>query len=435
MRYAVVAVLGLALGLGCACCGRRPATRVPTAPSPAVPGAASAKLDRSQAPALDPACARYALERTGRPVVGFAPAAREVPQSPLSADEQKSLGDVATGVSSLALPEISDMAPVRVKWASVPDAESSERPAPETEWLWAFRNEGEKLYVSPWLEVLGAADEAVRSEEPATHEEVLSSGFAVLGRDAGEGAEMTIGSPDGTEWGVPGRDVAAALRACFLSRLGKSEEAGQVAAQAGKDGFARLSATLTYLAHRSTIEGIAGGWPRTVALRTLETAAQLGASDYAGGDRLRLDREVLSTMTAEDKLPPGDPSKAKPGEPQWARYQLRRLCDAGAPEILGRDKDAGDPAVKLLNGGPVATEALTQALDDSRMTRMLATDASGPLPDLLRIGDIAFDILAGPDERKSLTEQGVSRLYALPTEDRAEVIRRVRRSVDPGERS
>jgi hypothetical protein len=66
---------------------------------------------------------------------------------------------------------------------------------------------------------------------------------------------------------------------------------------------------------------------------------------------------------------------------------------------------------------------------------MLATDASGPLPDLLRIGDIAFDILAGPDERKSLTEQGVSRLYALPTEDRAEVIRRVRRSVDPGERS
>ena len=429
MKHAVATGLVLALAVCCGSCHRRP----PSAAVPAgAPSVTPAQVDRSSAPALDLGCAQYALERTGRPVIGFAPAVREVPQSPLSPDEQESLGDAATEVSALSLPDIGGMTPVRVHWTALADAESSGPAAPEAEWLWTFRFEGDKYYLSPWLEVLGAGTEVVRSEEPASHEEVLSSGFALLGRDAGEGAEMAIGAADGKEWGVPGRDVAAALRACLLAKLGKTEESAKAAAQAGAAGFARLPACLTYLAHRSAIEGIAGGWPRAVALRTIEKGLEFGVDDYAGKAMLLRDREVLAAMVTEDRNPPGDPSKAKPGEPQWARYQIRRLCDAGAPEVLDRDAGAGDPTTRLLNGGPAATEALAQALDDDRMTRMLAGDATGPLPDLLRVGDVAFDILAGPKDRELLSDRGVSRLYGLPTEERREAILSVRRSVNPG---
>ncbi len=153
--------------------------------------------------------------------------------------------------------------------------------------------------------------------------------------------------------------------------------------------------------------------------------------DYAGAERLVKDTEIMGSMAQEDAAPPEWGEREKPGTLPWAQYQIWRLRDAGGPtELVNPSRE--DPVGALLSGGETPMVALLDALADERFTRAPADPGLSPLPDLLRIGDLAFDLLGDRVGRDLLTSRGVDRLHALAAQERSAVIEEAGRRLRAG---
>ena len=158
------------------------------------------------------------------------------------------------------------------------------------------------------------------------------------------------------------------------------------------------------------IEGLPWGFDRSVPARLLAAAVDLSAC--AGRNRLVGDEATMRDMVRQDGVPPIWGEDEPSGTLQWARYQAWRLRDAGLPQGMEYTTGEGDPVVALLSGGEPVRAAMREMLDNQGFTRVPATDGVGPLPDLLRIGDLAYDVLSARSAA-IISEPGVTRLFAL----------------------
>lgn len=432
MCPALGVVCAAVLAAGLSCRGRAPAGGAVPASAPATPisperstssmpqgGASALPAPLGPSPPIEARVGVRALDRTGRPVVGVAFACTsEVPQSPLTAEGLQALGTAGVKPPPVSLPSVAEMDAVRVTWRAATSGES--HPA---ELLWAVRGSKIPLYVSPWLEVLQGGPDTVAAVAPCSTDEVLDEGL--LGDSTGaEGApSMALGGLADVAYGLPTRRTAGALRACLLAGLGRQAEATEAARKVGPAPFEELSAALAYVAHRTAVEGLADGWSRARALDTIERAWAL-ADGYAGRQALAELRAVLGRMISEDNAPPRRPVNAGPGSVQLARFYVWHLRDVGGPTDEGRP--VGDPVSLLIQAGSGATEALNEALLDDRLTRQLAARGLTPLPDLVRFGDLALQILEARSGRSLLGGTEATRLFELPAGERESAVARIR---------
>lgn len=368
-------------------------------------------------PALSRAPAPYALARTGLPTIGAALAcSREVALGTLSEEQLAVLGPRADVVAKLTLPLVVDLHPVRVEWQS---------DQATTSYAWRIGKGREALYLTPWGEVLDASRDLVRSEKPIEASVLLAES---LGADPNDAPAVAFAAPEGTTWGLANPATRSALRACYLAQLGNTDEARAAAEAAGDEGFAELPSALVHVAHQAAVEGLGDGWSHEWAWWTLYHVRDT-APDYAGRESLADMLDALQRMAAEDASPVSDPDgPAADVTPGGARYLVWSLRDMGGPPELRMPTAAADPVSRLLSGGPAATEVLLATLEDDRPTRQLAEQSGDPIPQVLRFGDIALELLeARTGERYRAADE--QRLFALPAARRAALIRSVRKAL------
>lgn len=379
-----------------------------SAPAPRADSTSIAEIDDVPPAPYDARPGEHAAEDVGRPLVGMAWAFPAVaPLSPLTEAERAMLGEYRDALPAMALPDIGAMQLAIVRW---PDLDGQAHVA------WQLRAHRGEAYVTPWMEVLaGPAPEvqAVTAEEAM---EAWTSGFA----DQAGAPSLVLQGEDSTAWGIAEVGASSALAAVIWARLGRADQAEQWAQRAGRAGFDGLPAAMAYKAHRMALEGLPWGFDRRVSARLLAAALGLSAS-YAGKARLAEDQAIMLEMVRQDSTPPAWGEEEPEGTLPWARYQAWRLRDAGLPPGMEYTLGAGDPVIALINGGDSVRVAAREMLSNRSFTRVLATDHSGPVPDLLRIGDLAYDVLSAETGRHHLDSRGVTRLFALDAEDREAV--------------
>ncbi|MBD3175863.1 MAG: hypothetical protein GF320_11830 [Armatimonadia bacterium] len=331
-----------------------------------------------------------------------------IDQSPMSADERAMLGEYGPLAPDAPIPHFDQSQPAVAEW-----------PGGARDAVWPVSTEVGTAYVTPWLEVLAGVEPTLHSEEGDAIAHALGE-WSQRFENPSDAPRMAYGGYDAGDWGLGTAESAAAMAAVLSARLGRGEEAASWAARAGRAGFEQLPAALAFRAHRTALEGQTWGLDRRVSVRLLDQAMEL-AGDYAGRDRLEADRAVMRETARQDRVPPAwgedEPEHTLP----WARYQMWRLRDAGMPQGMDYTHGDGDPMVRLLTGGEYVPAAAMEMLDTDAFTRVLAEDSDGPVPDLLRIGDLAYELLSMKVGRHHLESRGVSRYFALDHEEREAV--------------
>lgn len=410
-------VLLLLLAWVAGCTQRAEPPQVTPSPPPRASDAGSTDPETPSAP-YDPRPGVHAAAATGRPLVGMVWAFPSVVrQSPLTAEERAMLGEFGGLAPEVPLPDLSGASPAMAEWeGGGADA------------VWTLRTSAGQVCFTAWLEVLSGSAGAVRA---ATVDEVMErwSSSAVGGVDA---PTVTLQGQDAASWGLETPESTAAMAAMIWARLGRADRAAEWAQRAGRPGFEALPSALAYRAHRMALEGLSWGFDRRVSARLLAVALDQ-SERYAGCERLVEDEAILREMARQDGVPPSWGEAEPPGTLPWARYQAWRLRDAGLPSGLEYTCGEGDPVVALLQGGRSALVAAQEMLTNESFTRVLATDAMGPIPDLLRIGDLAYDIIAATTGRHHLESRGVTRLFALPPQQRRVVAEEIASEVGFGE--
>ncbi|NLN89182.1 MAG: hypothetical protein GX134_03380 [candidate division WS1 bacterium] len=382
-------------------------------PRPAAPpskeASVSGSLDQVAPAPYDPAPGVHAAEATSRPLVGMAWAFPSVVRlSPLTDEQRAMLGEHGDLAPSVSLPELEGLQPMVVRWSAA-DAQDHG--------VWQLKTSYGDAYLSPWLEVLSGP----ASEARATTADVALAAWIRTFPEATDTPGVVFDGQDAKAWGIESASSSAAMASVIWARLGRADEAAEWARRAGRDGFESLPAALAYRAHRMAIEGLPWGFDRSVPARLLAAAVDLSQA-YAGRGRLVEDEATMRDMVRQDGVPPIWGEDEPSGTLQWARYQAWRLRDAGLPQGMEYTTGVGDPVVALLSGGEPVGAAMREMLDNQGFTRVPATDGVGPLPDLLRIGDLAYDVLSAEIGRHHLESRGVTRLFALDPEQREEVV-------------